>query len=304
MAVTERTADELAGRGAAAIVLAVVAWAFGPILIKKIGLPNLVLAFWRLWLGFGVLAVAHAVNGGRIRGAALRKSALGGVFFGLNVALFTAAVQRTSVAEVTLVSSFQPVLILFLAGRMFGERVGRREIALSAGSLIGVGIFEAGATSSPVWSLSGYLFAVAALLTFTGYYLASKRVREHLDAVEYMTGALLVAAVVITPIALVARAPLATMQGESWFWMALFVLGPGAGGHLLINWAHRYVDVTVSSLIVVGLPVVAAVLAWALLDEQIGVLQLVGGAVVLVCVALIATRPTLAAETVADELPV
>ena len=300
------TAEEqrLTSRATIAVVLAVMVWGFGPILIRLADVPAAVLAFYRLWLGFLVTAGLLVAARRRLTWAMVRASAPGGAFFGVNVVLFASAVQRTSVAEVTLVSSFQPVLILFLAGRMFGERVGRREIALSAGSLIGVGIFEAGATSSPVWSLSGYLFAVAALLTFTGYYLASKRVREHLDAVEYMTGALLVAAVVITPIALVARAPLATMQGESWFWMALFVLGPGAGGHLLINWAHRYVDVTVSSLIVVGLPVVAAVLAWALLDEPIGVLQLVGGAVVLVCVALIATRPTLAAETVADELPV
>jgi drug/metabolite transporter (DMT)-like permease len=301
VAVTERTADELAGRGAAAIVLAVVAWAFGPILIKKIGLPNLVLAFWRLWLGFGVLAVAHAVNGGRIRGAALRRSALGGVFFGLNVALFTAAVQRTSVAEVTLVSSFQPVLVLLLAGPLFGERPGRREVLLIAASLVGVGVFEAGAMQGPVWSLSGYLFAVGALLTFTGYYLASKRARDHLEPVEYMTSALLVAALVVTPIVLVSGQPLGDVHGTTWVWLALFVLVPGALGHLLVNWAHRFVDVTISSVIVVGLPVVAALLAWVLLGETLGPLELAGGVAVIACVAAIAARPTLSGA--AEDVP-
>ena len=293
------TADEhqrLNSRATAAVVLAVIVWGFGPILIRLTELPAVVLAFYRLWFGFFVTAGLLLLARRRLTGACVKASAPGGAFFGVNVAFFVSAVQRTSVAEVTLVSSFQPVLILFLAGRMFGETVGRREIGLSIASLAGVAVFEAGAASSPVWSLSGYLFAIAALVTFTGYYLASKRVREHLDAIEYMTGALLVAAIVITPIALVARAPLGALHGESWIWLALFVLGPGAGGHLLINWAHRYVDVTVSSLIVVGLPVVAAVLAWALLDEPLGALQLVGGTVVLVCVALIATRPSVVAE--------
>jgi drug/metabolite transporter (DMT)-like permease len=301
VAVTERTADELATRGAAAVVLAVVVWGFGPILIKKTELPNLVLAFWRLWLGFGVLAVAHAANGGRVRWTALRRSALGGVCFGANVALFTAAVQRTSVAEVTLVSAFQPVLVLLLAGPLFGERPGRREVVLIAASLVGVAVFEAGAMQGPVWSLSGYLFAVGALLTFTGYYLASKQARVHLEPVEYMTSSLLVAALVVTPVVVVSGQPVADVHGTTWVWLALFVLVPGALGHLLVNWAHRFVDVTISSVIVVGLPVVAALLAWVLLGETLGPLELIGGAAVIACVAAIATRPTLSGA--ADDLP-
>ena len=297
--VTERE-RRLATRATAAVVCAVLVWGFGPIFIRLADVPALVLAFYRLWLGFLVTAGLLLVARRRLTWACVRASAAGGAFFGVNVALFASAVQRATVAEVTLVSSFQPVLVLFVAGRMFGERVGRREIALSLISLGGVAVFEAGASSSPSWSLTGYLLAVGALITFTGYYLASKRVRANLDVLEYMTGALLVAAIVVTPIALVARAPLGAVHGASLLWLALFVCLPGAGGHLLVNWAHRYVDVTVSSLIVVGLPVVAAFLAWLLLDEPLGVLQLVGGAVVLVCVAFIAARPTLAGD---DDVP-
>jgi drug/metabolite transporter (DMT)-like permease len=302
VAVTERTADELAARGAAAVVVAVVVWGFGPILIKKTALPNLVLAFWRLWLGFGVLALVSTTRGGRIRWDALRRSAVGGAFFGANVALFTAAVQRTSVAEVTLVSSFQPVLVVLLAGPLFGERPGRRELVLIGASLLGVAVFEAGAIGGPVWSLSGYLFAIGALVTFTGYYLASKRARERLDAIEYMTSCLLVSALVVTPVALVSGQPLGSVHGGTWVWVGLFVLFPGALGHLLVNWAHRFVDVTISSVIVVGLPVVAALLAWVLLHETLGPLELVGGAVVIACVAAIAARPSLTGA--ADEVPI
>lgn len=293
MAVTDRTADELAARGAAAVVLAVVFWGFGPILIKKADLPALVLAFWRLWAGCALLGAALAVTGRRITWSAVRRSALGGACFGVNVAFFAAAVGRTSVAEVTLVSSFQPVLIVLLAGPLFGERPGRREIVLIGTALAGVILFEVGAMQGPVWSLSGYLLAVAALLTFTGYYLASKRAREHLDAVEYMAASLLVSALVITPIAVVSGAPLGSVEGDSWMWLSLFVLVPGAMGHFLVNWAHRYVDVTISSVIIVGLPVVAALLAFVLLDESLSLLEILGGSVVVLCVAAIAARPTL-----------
>jgi drug/metabolite transporter (DMT)-like permease len=155
----------------------------------------------------------------------------------------------------------------------------------------------------PVWSLSGYLFAVGALVSFTGYYLASKRARVGLDAIEYMTCALLVSALVVTPVALFSGQPLGAVHGTTWVWLALFVLVPGALGHVLVNWAHRYVDVTISSVIVVGLPVVAALLAWVLLGETLGPLELIGGLVVVLCVAAIAVRPTLSGSTAADDLP-
>jgi drug/metabolite transporter (DMT)-like permease len=308
VAVTDRTDEELAARGAAAVVLAVVVWGFGPILIKKTAAPGLVLAFWRLWIGFGVLAISLAVTGRRVRWSALRRSALGGVCFGVNVALFVSAVQRTSVAEVTLVSSFQPVLVLLAAGPLFGEQAGRREIRLVVVALLGVAVFEAGAARGPVWSLSGDVLAVGALFTFTGYYLASKQAREHLDAIEYMASALLVSAIVVTPVVLISGQRLGAVDGWSWGWLLLFVVFPGAFGHFLINWAHAFVDVTISSVIVVGLPVVAALLALVFLHESLGPLEIVGGIVVVACVASIAARPTLSGATADDgpvnELPV
>src|SRR5918996_5853950 len=122
MATTAEQHQRLTTRATAAVVLAVVVWGFGPILIRLPEVPAVVLAFYRLWFGFLVMAALLVLARRRLTWACVRASAPGGAFFGVNVALFVSAVQRTSVAEVTLVTSFQPVLILFLAGRMFGER--------------------------------------------------------------------------------------------------------------------------------------------------------------------------------------
>jgi drug/metabolite transporter (DMT)-like permease len=116
-----------------------------------------------------------------------------------------------------------------------------------------------------------------------------------------MASALLVSALVVTPVVLLSSQPLGDVHGEAWVWLALFVLFPGALGHLLVNWAHRFVDVTISSVIVVGLPVVAALLAWVILHETLGPLELLGGLAVIVCVAAIAARPTLSGA--AEDLP-
>jgi drug/metabolite transporter (DMT)-like permease len=60
---------------------------------------------------------------------------------------------------------------------------------------------------------------------------------------------------------------------------------------MLIAWAHRYVDVTVSSLLMLGVPIVAAISAWVLLDEPLGALQIAGGALTIAALAMIAMRP-------------
>ena len=50
---------------------------------------------------------------------------------------------------------------------------------------------------------------------------------------------------------------------------------------MLVNWAHAYVDVSVSSLMMLGVPVVGAVAAWIVLDESLNIVQIAGGLVTL-----------------------
>ena len=84
-------------------------------------------------------------------------------------------------------------------------------------------------------------------------------------------------------------------------WLVVIVLFSGLGGHLLVNWAHPYVDVSVSSLMMLGTPVVGAIAAWIVLDESLGVLQVIGGLVTLA--ALFAVIRSRAAEQALESVP-
>ena len=92
-----------------------------------------------------------------------------------------------------------------------------------------------------------------------------------MGAIEYMTGVMLIGAVVFTPYALLTSDDLGSLHGSEWLWILFIVLVPGAGGHVVMGWAHKYVDVSVSSLMTLGVPVVSAVAAWWLLDEGMSV---------------------------------
>ena len=286
-ATAQQTTARHATLGTAAAVVAMVSWGFGPVLIRLTAMPGLTLAVYRLWLGFLLMVPLWAAARRPLSWRVLRQSLPAGVMFGSNAALFFSAVKLTSVANATLIGALQPALVLLVAGRWFGERVGAREIIWTLVSIAGVALVVGGSAGTPTWSPLGDLLAVGALLTFTGYFLAAKQARARLDTVELMAGAMLVSALVATPVALLSGQALRVPRAADWLWLALFVVVPGTGGHLLMNWAHRWVDVSVSSLLAVGWPVVAAVAALVILGEPLGPLQVVGGLVALAAITAV-----------------
>jgi drug/metabolite transporter (DMT)-like permease len=118
------------------------------------------------------------------------------------------------------------------------------------------------------------------------------------------------AALVVTPIALAPPGHLDVMERLDWAYLAIIVCGTGVGAHLLVNWAHRYVDVSISSLLMLLVPVVAGVAAWVILDESLTAVQ-IGGSLVTLAAILVIVRgpdrrgdvaPPVAAEAVGSEL--
>ena len=111
---------------------------------------------------------------------------------------------------------------------------------------------------------------------FTAYFLLSKHVRRDVQAIEYMTTVTLVAAVVITPVAVATGDGFGGFHAEDWRLLLLFVVAAQAG-HLMVAWAHSVVDVTVSSLVILGEPVMSAIAALIILGEPLTGLQVAGG---------------------------
>lgn len=142
-----------------------------------------------------------------------------------------------------------------MAGRLFGERVGWRVVIWTVVSIGGIAAVAVGPGVPHGEHLTGDALAVGSLLAFTGYWLASKRaIGGSADSDHYTFGVMLVAAVAMTPITLLGGEHLTPVSSADWFWLALLALVPGLG-HLLFNFAHRFVDVPVSSVVSAGNPV-------------------------------------------------
>jgi drug/metabolite transporter (DMT)-like permease len=273
-----------------AVATAVFAWGFGPLFVKGIDASAPTIVFWRVLIGTA-LAVAFAyVVGGHITVRLLVVAFPAGVCFALSFIFGFASFRETSIVNATLIPALQPVLILFVATRLMGERRSGVELAYAAVALAGVVVVVAGASSDGA-SLEGNIFAILNLLVFTGYFLLGKRARDNdVHSWSFLAAVFVCACVVVVPWALIASHDLDAIQGTDWLLLLGLILLPGMVGHGLMTWAHHYVDVSVTSMMTLGNPVVSIVGAWILFEQDLTPAQMIGGVVVLIALGAILRR--------------
>jgi len=276
--------------GVMAVSVTTVAWGLVPLVLKQTHMPTLAFASYRLMMGTLVYAVVFAVTGRRLSWRVLKTCALGGAVFGADVALSFGAYKLTSVANATIIGALAPVCIMLGAARWFGERVERRDVVFIVLSFVGVAAVAVGSSGSPSWSPLGDGLAVIGIFSWTTYWLFSKRARRTVGALEYMACVMLVAAVELTALGFATGTSMAPPRGTDWAWIWLITIFPGALGHLMLAWSHRYVEAWLGALITQCQPVVGSIAAWALLGESLTLLSIAGGLVVLGATATILLR--------------
>ena len=277
--------------GMSAALLAVLMWGAGPVMARGIHMPGMVVVFWRLWIGGAVTATVLYARRGRLSWRVLRLSLAGGIAFGVNISFFFSALKLTTVANATVISALQPALLFLVAGPLFGEHVRGRDVAWTATAIGGVALVVFGAHSAHGHEFKGDLLAVGALFAWSYYFVASKKARQQLGALEYQTGLTLVSAAVATPIALLSGQALGAghYDGTTWMWLFLIVAS-GAVGHLSMNYAHAHVQLTITSLLTLSTPVTSAAGAAVFLHEGLSWPQALGMAVVVAALGVVVTQ--------------
>ncbi len=271
-----------------AALTAVTAWGVGPIFNKSMTVSSSTIVFYRMAFGVPIMFLMAILNGGRITRELIQKTALPGVLFGLSMITGFASIKLTSIANATLVTTLQPVLILFVAPKMFGERLTGQKILYSFTAMCGVLIVVLAAASTSGAHLSGDLLAVANVVIWTAYFVLAK-VRR-LDGVHswaFLAVVFMWAAVVAMPFGAITSHDLGAMTAKDWWFIAFMAIGPGVVGHGLMTWSQSHIDVSLASLLGLLSPVVSALLAWIILHQTLAPLQLLGGVVVLCSIGLL-----------------
>ncbi|HEX6064440.1 MAG TPA: DMT family transporter, partial [Longimicrobiales bacterium] len=133
-----------------------------------------------------------------------------------------------------------------------------------AGAVV-IGVSDAHASGTPRDALLGDALALTGALLVAGYYVIGRELRKRFDlwvyiAIVYGIAALVLLLVVIAD----PRSVLTGYPAQDWWIFAALAAGPMMLGHTGVNYALRYVPAYVANIAIMGEPVGATLIAWAL----------------------------------------
>jgi len=268
-------------RGQIYVALAAVAWSTAGVLQRQLTLDTSTQVFGRaVFAALALLAyVAVVERGGVVR--AFRSVGLAGVAVAVCVATaagsFISALNHTSVARVLFILAVSPVLAALLARVTLGEPISRRTAGTMALALAGVAVML-GAPGEG--SLAGDGLALLAALAFAVMVVIT-RWRHDVS----MAPATCLSQVILVVVFLPFAAP-GEIAGDDLGWLATLGIGQIGLGFALLTVGARLIPAAQVGLITLLEVVLGPLWVWLALDERPSTLTLVGGAIVIVAIAL------------------
>ena len=275
-----------------------VGWAASGVIAKGISeLGVFAVVFWRMWIYAVIVLIFLKVRGTPLRKESLRVSWRGGISLGADIMLFFTALRLTTVANATVIGSCQPLIMLLIVGRLFGERPRRRDWGLALVAITGVALVMFGSAGMPGWSPRGDLLSVATVFAWTGYFVFSKLSSRHIESSQYTGATALICALFASPFALASGQVFDMPSSNAWVWLVILSIGPGFASHMLMNWALVRIPAWLGSTLTLGIPVTATVMAWIFLGEDVVAVQFLGMGVVLLALGFIVIGQSKSNET-------
>lgn len=271
------------------LTLGIIVISFGAIIIRLVsGASVFAISAWRLGVA-SLILLPISIHRGALTSISRRNllfSALSGFFLSLHFILWIASLDYTSVASSVVLVSTSPIFV-GLGARLFihepPSRLLKIAIALAVGGavVIGWGDMRLGGTA-----LQGDLMAVGGAIMAAGYLLSGRRVRQEVPLSGYALTTYGTATILLLIVCLAMRQPLVGFSLPDYVWLILLGLGPQLIGHTSLNWALEYLQASVVSIVTLGEPIGATILAYIIFGEALTLTKGVGGAIILIGIYL------------------
>nr|WP_244483842.1 DMT family transporter [Rhizobium sp. Root482] len=271
----------------AALLIGGAAIGGSPIFVRLSEVGPMATAFWRVGLALIPLLIwakATEKTAADTRPQGLADYAmlvLPGVFLAVDLAAWHLSLHMTSVANATLLANLAPIFVTLGSWALFRAHVSRLFIVGLATALIGVVTLKGGPMKLGGGDLAGDATAIVAAVLYAGYILTVGRLRSRFSTNRIMVWSTASAAVCIAPMVFFLESSFMPTALFGWAMLIGLAFISHAGGQGMITYALAFLPPAFSSLTLLLQPVVAAILAWILLNEPVGLMQAVGGIIVL-----------------------
>ena len=273
-------------RAYAALAVAIGGITWSAILVRWAGIPGTSSAFYRVLIAGAVLIPCALARGPRrpVSSRAMWLAIGGGVFFALDIGLWNTSVMMTQAAVASILGNNTPFFVGMISWLIFHKRprasfwIGLT-LALAGCLAIISASFGAGAARG---SLFGNMLALAGSFFFAAYLATTERIRASMDTLTFSALAIAGSIVTLLVLCLVLGLPLAGFSTRTWLALAGLGLVSQLLAYFALVYALGHLPATVTSVGLLAQVPGTIVLAWLLLGEPLSMVQIAGGAIVLV----------------------
>ena len=271
-----------------ALVAGILCIAWSAIFVRWTDIPGPASAFYRLLIPTLVLAPTWLVDRKtpRVNARTLAIICAGGVFFALDLAFFNTSILKTSAANATLLGNNTPIFVGLITWLIFRRGPSREfwlGLALAVSGSLVIVWGDLARHAHLGW---GDAMALAASACFAVYLIATEQVRGHTGTLVFLRLAIVSSAAFLLLFNLAMRVPLGIPSGRSFAALVGLGLVSQLGGYLALTYAMGHLPATVTAVSLLSQGPLTALLAVFLLHEPLTASLLIGGALVLLGIAL------------------
>jgi drug/metabolite transporter (DMT)-like permease len=267
-----------------ALVLGAVAMGASVLFVRWADVGPHASAFWRVFLALPFLWAWMRLDARPARRAPLwsdRAVWLAGVFFTGDLFFWHLAILGTTVANATFLATTAPIWVALGAFVVLHEAVGRRILIGLALCILGGFALLGESYGFAPQRLLGDLYGVATAVGFGCYVLAVRAARARHGAAELMFASTAITAACLLVIALAFEPRVLPQSAQGLVTLVALAVISQAGGQGLMAVALGTLPATFSALVIFLEAIAAASFGWLLLNEPLGIVQALGGVLIL-----------------------
>lgn len=266
-----------------ALAVGIICISIFPILVKLNLTPGLVSAFYRMAIASAIL-VPYVLVTKQFKVTSKKAfwlSVICGIVFGLDVGVWNIAIQQSTATQATLLTNLSPVWVGIGAFLFLKDKPKRNFWIGTVVAIIGM-VLLVGFDLFINFDLNlAFIFGILSGMLYAIYMLTSKRVLGEMEVMTFMMVSLLSSSVALGLLSYVLNEPFIGFSDAGWLVLVIQGVVCQLLAWLFISFATKHMRATRVSVSLLGQAVLASILAWWFLDEQISIQMGIGGMVLL-----------------------
>ena len=271
-----------------ALFIGILSISLFPVIVAMKLTPGLTSAFYRMAIAATALlsyvTITKSLKVPSVQTGLL--AALCGVLFAADIAFWNLSIQLTTATQGTLLTNLAPIWVGVIAFLFFKNKPRRSFWIGTLFAIVGIVVFIGIDVFLSLSFDRGFTLGIFSGFFYALYILLSKEVLNKMEVVSFITLSSTSSALFLLIINIAAKQPLWGFTSAAWASLLIQGLVSQLLAWLLISYATKRMRATRLSLSLLSQVVFASILAWIFIDEVITIEKAIGGALILLGIAI------------------